>query len=522
MMIVASILSISLAAFHSSTPFHLARVALRAGVPMSASYGRAAADAADLQPDVSSAAAEVASLLAGKIEVAHVDHVRDWLPELEALPTPFHGGCVVDVRTTLEVAEQCVVPEPGVDGSFVDENAAVLTDPTVLLGAGANPLAELTAWKAGGPRQDVYFSSGDVRAAIVTCGGLCPGLNTVVKELVHCLRAQYGVDEVYGVPNGYQGFYSHALRPLTLEDVQTIHREAGSVLGSSRGGHHTEQICDAIEEAGIDMIFTIGGDGTMKGSSKLAQEFMRRRKRVVVAHVPKTIDNDVPIIDYSFGFGTSVSRAVEAIHAARDEAVAYPNGVGVVNLMGRHSGFIAAHATIAARGVDVCLVPEVPFELEGSSGLLQYVESRIAANGHCVVVVAEGAGQHLLSASAGTDLSGNAKLAEIGPFLKEEISRHLDSVGRPASMKYIDPTYMVRACPANAADNILCLQLAHDAVHAAFAGYSNFMSGRVHGKSVLIPLGEAVGKRNSLVPNGNFWQQLVFSTGQPNWDGRAQ
>jgi len=199
--------------------------------------------------------------------------------------------------------------------------------------------------------------------------------------------------------------------------------------------------------------------------------------------------------------------------------VAYPNGVGVVNLMGRHSGFIAAHATIAARGVDVCLVPEVGFPLEGEDGLLQHVEARVAANGHCVVVVAEGAGQDLLSASAATDLSGNAKLAEVGPFLREALARHLESVGRPASIKYIDLTYMVRACPANAADNILCLQLAHDAVHAALAGYSNFMSGRVHGKSVLIPLREAVGKRNTLVPSGNFWQQLVFSTGQPNWDG---
>jgi 6-phosphofructokinase 1 len=191
--------------------------------------------------------------------------------------------------------------------------------------------------------------------------------------------------------------------------------------------------------------------------------------------------------------------------------------VGIVNLMGRHSGFVAAHATIAARGVDVCLVPEVQFALEGPTGLLRYVESRVAQQGHCVIVVAEGAGQELLESVGEMDLSGNKKLADIGPFIKEEIAAHMNSKGTPASLKYVDPTYMVRATPANAADNILCLQLAHDAVHAAFAGYTNFMSGQVNGKSVIIPLSEAVGRRSAINPRGNFWQQLVFATGQPNW-----
>jgi len=188
-----------------------------------------------------------------------------------------------------------------------------------------------------------------------------------------------------------------------------------------------------------------------------------------------------------------------------------------VNLMGRNSGFIAAHATIAARGVDVCLVPEVAFELEGDRGLLRYVQSRVLTQGHCVLVVAEGAGQQFLSSSDGTDLSGNAKLAEIGPWLKDRVTDYMAEQGTPASIKYIDPTYMVRATPANAADNILCLQLAHDSVHAAFAGFTNFMSGRVNGKSVIIPNSAAVNRRNAIQPNGNFWQQLVFATGQPNW-----
>lgn len=212
-----------------------------------------------------------------------------------------------------------------------------------------------------------------------------------------------------------------------------------------------------------------------------------------------------------------VQEATRAIHVARDEAVAYPNGVGLVKLMGRHSGFIAAHAAIAARGVDVCLVPEVGFELQGERGLLRYVESTIAKRGSCVLVVAEGAGQEMLQAEGGTDASGNALLSDVGPFLKAQLTEHLSAAGMPPSIKYVDPTYMVRATPPTAADNILCLQLAHDAVHGAFAGYTSFLAGRVNGRSVMIPLAEVHGKRNAIQPSGNFWQQLVFATGQPNW-----
>jgi len=468
-------------------------------------------------PDVSLAARDVAAALGGRITVPRVPHLRDWLPDAERLSTPYHGGCMVDVQTLEQ--DECVVPQPD-HGAFVSDDSVVLADPVVSAAAGAAPEGGVSAYMQGGPREHVYFTSDEIVAAVVTCGGLCPGLNTVVRELVSCLRQQYGVSEVFGVPHGYMGFYSHEWVDLTLERVETIHREGGSILGSSRGGHDTTKICDALEERGVNVVFTIGGDGTAKGSEAIALELMRRQLRAVVAHVPKTIDNDIPLIDYSFGFGTAVQEATRAVYTARDEAVAYPDGVGLVNLMGRHSGFIAAHASIAARGVDACLVPEVPFTLEGERGLLRYIESTIAQKGHCVLVVAEGAGQQLLedeAAALGVDASGNAKLAEIGPFLKRRINDYLAERGRTPSLKYVDPTYMVRATPATAADNILCLQLAHDAVHGALAGYTAFMAGRINGRSVYIPLRAANGKRNAIVPTGNFWQQLVFATGQPNW-----
>lgn len=498
-------------AFGFHTPGLLTRQPVRCVLPV------VCAERVETGTDITPALNEIANALdrdggCEVISVPHVDHLRDWLPAVEARTTGFHGGCMTDMQTLEE--DECVVPLAD-HGVFIEESRVVLADPIVSMD-GAGPATGLTAYKQGGPRETVFFSSDSVKAAIVTCGGLCPGLNTVVKELVNCLRSQYGVEEVFGVKHGYMGFYSSEWVSLTLDDVATIHRQGGSMLGSSRGGHDTTKICDALQEAGVNLVFTIGGDGTMRGSQAIAEEFMRRKAHTVVAHVPKTIDNDIPLLDCTFGFGTAVQEATRAIYVARDEAVAYPNGVGLVNLMGRNSGFIAAHATIAARGVDVCLVPEVPFDLEGEHGLLRYIESKIAQQGHCVIVVAEGAGQEHLADDTGTDLSGNANLADIGLFLKGRIGEHMKSVDKPASLKYVDPTYMVRATPATAADNIMCLQLAHDAVHGAFAGYTNFMAGRVNGRSVYIPLSAATGKR-MIEPNGNFWQQLVYSTGQPNW-----
>jgi len=460
--------------------------------------------------DVSSAATDVAAALhTPRISVPQVAHLRDWLPAASPMATPYHGGCMMDEITLQE--DECVVAQAGL---YVDEGQVVLADPVL---SSSDALPALVGYTLGGPREHVYFAPEEAKAAIVTCGGLCPGLNTVVKELVHCLRHQYGVETVYGIRHGYMGFYAEEWEELTLASVETIHRQGGSLLGSSRGGHDTAKICDALEAKGVNLIFTIGGDGTMRGSTCISDELIRREAKAVVAHVPKTIDNDIPLVDYTFGFGTAVQEATRAIHTARDEAVAYPNGVGLVRLMGRHSGFIAAYATMAARGVDVCLVPEVEFELEGTNGLLRYIDSCITRQGHCVVVVAEGAGQHLLDVgSVGTDASGNQGLAEIGTFLKDRIGEHFEALGRPASLKYVDPTYMVRATPANAADSILCLQLAHDAVHGAFAGYTGFMAGRVNRRSVMIPTSAATGRRN-IAPDGNYWQQLVFATGQPNW-----
>ena len=302
----------------------LPRAPPRTVVRVAASPIATDAGARELVPDVtvSGAATDVKKKLDQPhetgVHVPRVDHVTDWLPETVARQTEYRGGCMVDVQTLEEVL--CVVPQPE-SGIFVDESSVVLAEPVVRVDAAS--VRGATAYKRGGPRETVYFAAGEVKAAIVTCGGLCPGLNTVVKELVNCLRLQYGVQDVYGIRNGYMGFYAADWQPLALDDVATIHRQGGSLLGSSRGGHDTRKICDAIEAGGVSLVFTIGGDGTMRGAQALAEEFIRRKSKVVVAHVPKTIDNDIPLLDCTFGFGTPPERE-DACRAHPDSAAPIP------------------------------------------------------------------------------------------------------------------------------------------------------------------------------------------------------
>ncbi|THG14315.1 hypothetical protein TEA_002678 [Camellia sinensis var. sinensis] len=282
-----------------------------------------------------------------------------------------------------------------------------------------------THFRRAGPRQKVYFESDEVHACIVTCGGLCPGLNTVIREIVCGLYHMYGVKKVLGINGGYRGFYSRNTITLTPKVVNDIHKRGGTVLGTSRGGHNTKKIVDSIQDRGINQVYIIGGDGTQKGASAIYEEIRRRGLKVAVAGVPKTIDNDIPVIDKSFGFDTAVEEAQRAINAAHVESESNENCIGLVKLMGRDSGFIAMHATIASRDVDCCLIPESPFYLEGAGGLFEYIEKRLKENGHMVIVIAEGAGQELLSESLRSshqqDASGNKLHQDVGLWISQSI-----------------------------------------------------------------------------------------------------
>lgn len=378
-----------------------------------------------------------------------------------------------------------------------------------------------THFRRAGPRQKVYFESDEVHACIVTCGGLCPGLNTVIREIVCGLSHMYGVTRILGIDGGYKGFYSRNTIPLTPKVVNDIHKRGGTVLGTSRGGHDTSKIVDSIQDRGINQVYIIGGDGTQKGASVIFEEIRRRGLKVAVAGIPKTIDNDIPVIDKSFGFDTAVEEAQRAINAAHVESESIENGIGMVKLMGRYSGFIAMYATLASRDVDCCLIPESPFYLEGKGGLFEFIERRLKENGHMVIVMAEGAGQELLSESLlsmGQDASGNNLLQDVGLWMSHRIKDYFARQRKIAiNLKYIDPTYMIRAIPGNASDNVYCTLLAQSAVHGAMAGYTGFTIGIVNGRHAYIPFHRINESRNKVVITDRMWARLLSSTNQPSF-----
>jgi 6-phosphofructokinase 1 len=377
-------------------------------------------------------------------------------------------------------------------------------------------------FRRAGPRQKVYFRSDDVVACIVTCGGLCPGLNTVIREIVCGLSYMYGVDKVLGIDGGYRGFYSKNTIDLTPKVVNDIHKRGGTILGTSRGGHDTSKIVDSIQDRGINQVYIIGGDGTQRGAAVIYEEVRRRGLKVSIAGIPKTIDNDIPVIDRSFGFDTAVEEAQRAINAAHVEAESVENGIGVVKLMGRYSGFIAMYATLASRDVDCCLIPESPFHLEGKGGLFEFTKKRLKENGHMVIVIAEGAGQDLLTESMQDadqkDASGNKLLQDVGLWISHKIKDHFAKENKMAIvLKYIDPTYMIRAIPSNASDSVYCTLLAQSAVHGAMAGYTGFTAGLVNGRHTYIPFNRITERMNKVVITDRMWARLLSSTNQPSF-----
>jgi 6-phosphofructokinase 1 len=369
-----------------------------------------------------------------------------------------------------------------------------------------------------GAREKIFFNPATTICAVVTCGGLCPGLNDVIRGLVMTLNYSYGVRTIYGIPYGYEGFIprcGHSPINLTPDFVSDLNQSGGSVLGSSRGPQSPKEIVDFLVEYRINILFVIGGDGTLRGAQSIVEEITRRDLKISVIGIPKTIDNDLEFMDKSFGFETAFAEAVRTVRCAHSEAQGYPNGVGLVKLMGRDSGFIAAFAALAENSVNYVLIPEVPFELKGKYGLLSCLEDRLARRGHAVVVVAEGAGQHLMQPLGGTDASGNLTYGDIGPFLKKQIESHFKSSNKQINIKYIDPSYVIRSVPASPQDAIFCLRLAQNAVHAGMAGKTNMVVGRWHGHYVNLPMNVVTVRRRKVNPHGDLWVTVLEATGQP-------
>lgn len=376
----------------------------------------------------------------------------------------------------------------------------------------------LPSFELAGPRKKIYFDPSKLRCALVTCGGLCPGLNDIIRSIVLELYHHYGVRNIYGMRYGLQGFipkYGHEVMDLTPSAVTNILDRGGSILGSSRGPQDIDDIIDCLERMNIGILFMIGGDGTLRAAVKITDAILERKLKISVVGIPKTIDNDIYLIARSFGFDTAVDVSTQAIIGAHNEAAGYPNGIGLIKLMGRHSGFIAATASLAQQDVNFVLIPEVDFDLEGPHGFLAALEKRLAERSHAVIVLAEGAGQKFFKDSPEErDESGNIRLKDIGIFMKNVIANHFRSKNIDINIKYIDPSYMIRSLPANANDSVFCGFLGRNAVHAGMAGKTKLVIGRWNNHFVHIPMEAATSKRKQVARDGELWSAVLEATGQ--------
>ncbi len=422
---------------------------------------------------------------------------------------------VTPEETMIKTLGPAKIPSPLNHAKFTSDDLKILNSPFNYNGKVPDGMFE-----TAGPRKKIYFDPNKVKAGIVTCGGICPGLNDVIRAIVMGLYYTYDVKSIFGIRYGLQGFipsYGHSLKDLTPKNVSDIHEEGGTILGSSRGPQDIDEVVDAMERMNLNMLFILGGDGTFRAAQKIATEIEKRNLKISIIGVPKTIDNDISFVQHCFGFDTAVEIATQAIRAAHVEALASRNGVGLVRLMGRHSGFIAATAALTQRDVNFVLIPEVAFDLEGETGFLRALENRLDRARHAVVVVAEGAGQEFFEhEELQKDASGNVKLNDIGVYLKEKIKDYYCKIKKDVTVKYIDPSYMVRSAPANKSDSRYCAYLGQNAVHAAMAGKTNMFVSKINDVHAFCPLELATRPRRQVDPEGILWLSVLESTGQCN------
>ena len=403
---------------------------------------------------------------------------------------------------------------------FVDNNERIIYDTSLEYFLKCKDSGEMPiSFEKAGPREKLFFEPAKTKVAVVTCGGLCPGLNNVIRSLVHELYYRYNIDRIIGIKYGFEGLvssYNHPVVELTPAAVSNIHLFGGSLLGSSRGNQDIEKIVDTLEIMNVNILFCIGGDGTLRGAHSIYKEIEKRKIKIAVAGIPKTIDNDIDLIQKSFGFETAFSIATDVIRNAHNEASGAHNGIALIKVMGRDSGFIAASAAVAVQEVNFVLVPEFEFELYGTRGFLKILRKRLEERKHAVIVVAEGAGQHLFEDSElEKDASGNVKYKDIGVYLKEKIVEEYKNKNFPHSIKYIDPSYIIRSIPANANDSKFCNLLAQNAVHAALAGKTDFVVGFWNNQFTLMPIQMVTKKRKKIDIEGELWWNVLEATGQP-------
>jgi 6-phosphofructokinase 1 len=422
--------------------------------------------------------------------------------------------------TSVESLGECKIKNPLKQVDWVEDNDRILFNLSAGLveecvKKGQSPISFLKA----GPKRKIYFDISKLKCAIVTCGGLCPGLNNVIRSIVLTLYHTYGVTNILGIRYGFQGFipkYGHPIMELTPNRVREINELGGTILSSSRGHQGISEVVDALERMNIGLLFAIGGDGTFRAAAKICEEIASIGAKIGVIGIPKTIDNDILFLSRSFGFSTAVSCASDVIGCAHVEANGAPNGIGLVKLMGRQSGFIAANASLDRRYANFVLIPESDFDLDGPHGFLAVLEKRIQEKKHAVIVVAEGAGQRYCGVE-GFDNSGNKVLGDIGLYLKDRITEYFGENGIEISLKYIDPSYTIRSVRATSEDSVFCGFLGQNAVHVGLAGMTNIMVGTWNEEFVCVPLGLVTTGRKQVDLKGKLWSSVLEATGQPSF-----
>lgn len=423
----------------------------------------------------------------------------------------------VEYDTSINTLGEPKIATPIQNARFVSENSRLqlmmTSEELSELGDDTLPME----FEKAGPRESIYFDPSKTKCAIVTCGGLCPGINDVIRSIVMEAHFNYGVRTILGIKNGLSGFlpeYGFDVVELTPQNVTNIHHFGGTVLGSSREMQSSEALVDSLERMNINVLFIIGGDGSMRAAKSIVDVTRTRNKKISVIGIPKTIDNDINFITRSFGFDTAVEKATDAIQCGHVEATGVNRGIGLVKLMGREAGFIAAQATLALPEVNFLLVPEQKFEFDGKNGLFKALERRLAHRDHALIVCAEGAGQEHLMDSPKRDASGNPKLGDICSLISRRITGHFASLKNDVTLKFIDPSYMIRSVPANAADRVYCGFLGQNAVHAALAGKTGMVVTQLKSSIVHLPLELVAKQRRSLNISSDYWCSVMEATGQ--------
>ena len=398
------------------------------------------------------------------------------------------------------------------ESTFVHDNM-YYQDPIEMEEGNAGPIR---LFEKAGPRKHLFFEPAKAKVAIVTCGGLCPGMNNVIRSVYVQLHYHYGVPAVLGIRTAFLVFL-RSCQPAHVAEFGNGEQhppEGWHPAGNIARAGQPDIVVDFLQAP--TSAFSSPSAATARSAARIAW----RKKcggaisNISIIGIPKTIDDDVQYVNRSFGYFTAVDKAKEVIDSAHVEARCVLNGISIVKVMGRDSGFIAAGATLASQEVNFTLVPEVPFTLEGEGGLLSVLHRRLLERRHAVIVVAEGAGQELLPHSEERDASGNRIHRDIGLFLRESIKDYFVAQRMGVVVRYLDPSYYIRSVPASTVDSVLCDSFARHAVHAAMAGKTDMIVGLQHGVFIHVPIPMATHKRKRL--SNEEWAAVVTATGQPD------